>query len=268
MKPLYVFTFGGRFEKSLEDGVNYYGKNIVIYTHLIISESPGNQPIVSAPRNGLCTSQRTLHICNVVFVSNMSVSTKSFESMINLAQRFYNPNLECYYVDEYFDITCQLLSVIIRKNQFSVVPTNVPMPETITCDEDGVIYICIPFLAQLVNTNIQPTLNKVEYVDHFNIFEGLRAVIHEKPVDMENFCLKNLFENFNQEQTLRFVIILRIIIMCSHFRYHYTHKIPFTKIHKPFTLAEMAKTVSEEAVKKKGTKETDIGIQYVKFGIY
>lgn len=170
----------------------------------------------------------------------MSISSQSWESVIDLVNRFYDKHLPLYYTNMHIELTCNVLAMFLNKRNLQVVCTNVSLVEPIQYNS-STVFLSIPLIASLVNRNVDLPPNRVEFINKIDIFDGLKALVNED-VDCTQSSYANtklLNEQFNDEETIRFTHILRIVIMCSHFYQHYVTKIPFDS-HENFKNIELA----------------------------
>ncbi|ATZ81525.1 GrBNV_gp60-like protein [Drosophila innubila nudivirus] len=210
----------------------------------------------------------------------MSVSINSYESIIKLACEYYDADMPIYFCEGHYNITCDIIALLLQKQEFSIVRTNIKLIEPIM-EDGGVIYLSLPLIALLVNTLVELPKNSIEYKEDFNIFDGLNMITEEKSSRNSCFTKANsrpnnisqvlsrtraadnynkiassvigenvynstivddsdTFQQFSPIETIRFTQVLRIVLMCAHFYQHYTEKIPYTN-HREFKTLEIAK---------------------------
>lgn len=168
----------------------------------------------------------------------MSVSTQSYEGLIKLATTFYDPYLPLYYDNLHIDKTCEVLLFLLREKSIKIVTTFNILMEPIV-DNKGIIYISIPLLALLINESVELPKNSVDFVEKFDIFEGLDfgANIEKEPPFKSS---AHDGSDFTPNERIRFSHMLRIVFMCSHFLQHYTSKTPYTTHNTPINHLERA----------------------------
>lgn len=200
----------------------------------------------------------------------MSISTESYESIINLARLYQNEETPFFYDnDAHLGITCDMLILLLQKAEIKIVCTNVILDEPIVAHED-IFFICIPLLALLVNAPIKLPQNKLQFTsESFDIFQHLKFPTPGVAVptigdelnkiysaDSEDDYSNNLLrrsvivdydfsltaKNYMPHAYIRFTQMLRITVMCVHFLQHYKRKIPY-RDHSTFNTLESAKKI-------------------------
>lgn len=174
-------------------------------------------------------------------LKKMSISTKSYESIILLAKSYYNEYAPLYFTDDHVEITCDIILLLLQTKTIRLVKTMIILLEPIV-ENDGVVYISIPLLAKLINAPIEMPNNKVEIVSkEFDIFESLKFGIElEKSKNEKCFYSDETVDEFTPHQRIRFTHMIRIAFMCSHFFQHYSEKIPYTTHNSSLNHLEMA----------------------------
>lgn len=169
----------------------------------------------------------------------MSISSQSWESIINVVNQFYDKNLKLHYTPEHLQLTFNILGMFVTERNFSVACTDVILREPIIF-YGNTTYLSVPLIAKLVNKVVDLPPNRVEFVENVDLFDGLQSLVQED-LSHKPHCKNKCFEDqFNHEETVRYTQILRIVVMCSHFLQHRIHNIPFDN-HKDFRDIEIAK---------------------------
>lgn len=180
----------------------------------------------------------------------MSISVNSWESLVDLVSLYYDRNLPVYFDEKHVLLTCDIIAILLNRRDFPIIKTNVVLNEPIVAYENC-IFLSIPLIALLVNKTVDMPPNKVEFVENFNIFDGLKSFVQTNE-NLKSTCrtsaADNILNNSSTTETVRFTQMLRIMIMCSHFHQHYIKQIPFT-CHKNFNMIEVAK-ISKSANKR------------------
>nr|DBA13120.1 TPA: gp60-like protein [Oryctes rhinoceros nudivirus] len=181
----------------------------------------------------------------------MSISVQSYESIVNLAAKFYDPNIALYFVNEHVDLTCDIILLLLQRKTIKLVRTMTMLLEPIV-ENSGMIFISIPLLAMLINEPVELPKNTVEFVDDFDIFKGLKhGVENTEPKSSLLSCMNNNNDElaeFTPEQRIRFMHVIRIVFMCSHFYQHYVGKTPYTVHKKPLNHLERAVRIKSDEV--------------------
>lgn len=171
----------------------------------------------------------------------MSISTKSFESIIDLAQKYYDQHMPLYFVDEHIDMICDIILLLMQQKTIKIVRTMSMLLEPVV-ENNGIIYISIPLVGLLINESVELPKNNVEFVSNFDIFNGLNYGIENKELPSascyNSLTLDDNINEFTPHERIRFTHTLRIIFICVHFIQHY-EGIPYTT-HKSFINLEKA----------------------------
>ncbi|AYP97959.1 GrBNV gp60-like protein-like protein [Mauternbach virus] len=215
----------------------------------------------------------------------MSISINSYESVIKMACEYYDSDMPIYFCEGHYNIACDIVALLLQKQEFSMVRTNIKLLEPIM-EYGGVIYFSLPLIALLVNTLVELPKNSIEYNENFNIFDGLNMITEEKSSRNSCFTKANsrpnniaqvlnrnqsaqnynkiassvvganvynativddhdMFQQFTPVETIRFTQVLRLVLMCAHFYQHYTEKTEYTT-HRGFKKLEIAKQKSKK----------------------
>jgi hypothetical protein len=100
----------------------------------------------------------------------MSVSYSSWESIVDLASKYYTRDLPIYYSIEHVRLTCTLLTHLLKLRELSYVCTQTVLNEPIYYNK-GIIYISIPLLAMLVNKTVEMPKYEVEFLRNVDLFD-------------------------------------------------------------------------------------------------
>lgn len=181
----------------------------------------------------------------------MSISHASFESLIDFTAYFikrdslYNINPPIYYSDEYhIPLTCEILTMLLEKKQIKISCTKeVEMIEPITHFKD-IIIICVPLLAYLVNIPIDSPKPKLEMVKNYDILKSLETEIIIDNVNPRKKYQTDIFDDFNNIESIRFLQTLRIVLAAIHYHhYHVIKKLSYTEQHdKSVNIFDLAKS--------------------------
>lgn len=170
----------------------------------------------------------------------MSISTQSYESIINLATRYYDQHMPLYFVYEHIDVTCDIILLLLQRKTIKLVRTMSMLLEPII-ENDNIIYISIPLVAFLINAPVELPKNTVEFVKDFDIFKGLDYGVKNEEEQYKCFNPQSDdLGEFTPHERIRFTHMVRIVFMCSHFFQHYNEKMPYTVHKKPLNHLERA----------------------------
>ncbi|ATY70239.1 GrBNV gp60-like protein [Tomelloso virus] len=173
----------------------------------------------------------------------MSISTQSYESIFKLAQAFYDPNMPLYFINEHIDMTCDVILLLLQCKTIKLVKTNMILQEPIV-ENNNIVYISVPLVAQLVNDCVELPKNNVEFLkdEHFDIFKELNYGVKtdDSKNQSSNCSIFAADEDFKPNERIRFIQTLRIILMCGHFYQHYNEKIPYHVHNKSMNHLEHA----------------------------
>lgn len=156
----------------------------------------------------------------------MSRSTASYENIARVAFSLYNDKLPTYFSTDHEDLICEAISYICGLNSYAFTRTNVVMIEPLThinLDSNKyTIILSIPLIGQLINAPIRVPKFETEILQNADIFENLtNAITASKETRTPEELLRNIDDLFNLDDTVRFVQILRIVLMVTHFKYHF-----------------------------------------------
>ncbi|AQN78607.1 ACH96210.1 GrBNV gp60-like protein [Kallithea virus] len=209
----------------------------------------------------------------------MSVSLDSYESVVKMTCEYYDSEMPLYFNEGHYNIACDIIALLLQKQEFSIVRTNLKLLEPIM-ENGGVIYMSLPLIALLVNSLVDLPQNSVEFVNNFNIFDGLNMITEDRssqrscyakanrrPSSMSSVIVRNQnvqnynkivssaigknvyniepiddsnnIQQFSPTETIRFTQTLRIVLMCAHFYQHYIGNIPYND-HSTFQALEIA----------------------------
>ena len=180
----------------------------------------------------------------------MSVSLLSTESIIDTANRFYNKNLPLSYSQKYhLPILLNIIGYVTHERTLSVVFTSVPLIEPIY-NRNNIIILSKSVIAYYMNQPIFIDRGKIEFEHNVDLFDGL--------MDMGNANAFPTKEPFNEDEYVKFVNVVRLVIMVFHWYQHYKYEIPYTD-HAKFKIPEIAnrKFGLYKAAKDFAVRETD-----------
>lgn len=191
----------------------------------------------------------------------MSVSYSSWESIIELTNKFYDPSLQLYYTTDHINLLCNILAHIAGLTSFEVVQTKVPLLEPIILNQN-LVFISIPLVAKFINLPIELPQNRVNYIRNIDIFDNLMGVVQEvrdcvqkpsneqitvKTLNHRSSTLECLQMQYSMDDTIRFMQTLRLVLMAAHYTQHINQNIPFNS-HKNFKFIECATRKRNAAV--------------------
>lgn len=183
----------------------------------------------------------------------MSVSYSSWESIIELTNKFYDSSLQLFYTAEHLNVLCNILAYIGGLTSFEVVQTKVPLLEPIVLNQN-LVFISLPLVAKFINLPVELPQNRVNYVRNINIFDNLMGVvrevrdcvqkpsnerIHVKTLNHRSSTLECLQAQYSIDDMVRFIQTLRLVLMAAHYTQHINQGIPFNS-HKNFKFIECA----------------------------
>jgi hypothetical protein len=102
----------------------------------------------------------------------MSVTLASFESVLDMVKRFYDPNLPVIYSTRHIEILLDMIGFVIHERQFPVICTTIPLAEPIYA-VDNTIIVSRPLLAYYINQPVQMPQMNVEFVKNVDIFADI-----------------------------------------------------------------------------------------------
>lgn len=183
----------------------------------------------------------------------MSVSYISWESIIELTNKFYDPTLQLFYTAEHLNVLCNILAHIGGLTSFEVVQTKVPLLEPIILNQN-LVFISVPLVAKYINLPVELPQNRVNYVKNINIFDSLMGVVREvrdcvqapsneknvvKTLNHRSSTLQCLQMQYSLDDMVRFMHTLRLVLMAAHYTQHINQGLPFNT-HKNFKFIECA----------------------------
>lgn len=178
----------------------------------------------------------------------MSVSYSSWESIIDLTNRFYTPSMQLFYTHDHIHILCNIIAHIGGFESFEYVITRVPLLEPIVQQND-IVFISKPLVAKYINMAIEIPQNRVNYVHNINIFDSLMGAVSQErkcggsgavqTLNYRDSVLECLQAQNSPEDMARFMQTLRLVLMAVHFTQHNVQKIPFGS-HTNFKFIECA----------------------------
>lgn len=179
----------------------------------------------------------------------MSISYSSWESIIELTNKFYDPTLQLFYTAEHLNLLCNILAHIGGLTSFEYVQTRVPLLEPIILNQN-LVFISVPLVAKFINLPVELPQNRVNYVRNINIFDNIMGVVREvrdcvqqptnvKTLNHRSNTLECLQMQYSIDDTVRFMQTLRLVLMAAHYMHHINQNIPFNT-HKNFKFIECA----------------------------
>lgn len=180
------------------------------------------------------------------------------------AASFYNENMKLYYTDEHYQLLWKMLAVTLsstsNRTNTLFVRTNEWLIEPVMSFEN-VIYISVPAVATYINIPFNIPKQQIQLVSEFNVFAAMSQGLMVKKDKMSQNeimrrCLDpryihpdDLMRQAQEEEErirpmstpalIRFMHVLRLAQICSHFHLHRVKKISFGN-HKDFPKLEIA----------------------------
>lgn len=178
----------------------------------------------------------------------MSVSDSSWESILELAEKFYDRNLKLYYTTDHLDVILKILTYISNVKDVMYVFTRVTLIEPLMT-YDNLLYISIPLVAELINLPVNLPQARIKFIKNVNIFESLFKKDVQNHEDCSTVATPSTYYNrqftdcvktkFSNDDLVRITHLIRLILMCRHYLVHIDYGINFQS-HKDFPKIECA----------------------------
>lgn len=150
----------------------------------------------------------------------MSLAVDSYESVVKLAQSFYDEHAPIIFDDWHLNVMCDILALLLQKKELPIIQTCVILKEIIV-EHQNVLYISIPLLAKYINEPVDIPQSSVKFVDAFDVFDAINKPKACEEIDRQTYASSNLpiqqYRGLHPLQMIRFYRTLRVVLACRRF---------------------------------------------------
>lgn len=181
----------------------------------------------------------------------MSVTLRSWESVVDTISRFYNKHLPVIYDEsEYLPLLIKIIGYTMHEKSINVVTTTVPLPEPIYNLGDTIL-LSKSLIAYYMNQPVQMDTEKIEIKRDVDLFDDLIPSAPDQPLQQS----RSLVECMGEAEQVRLTFVTRLVLMAAHWHQHYSKSIRYTD-HSAFHPIEFARR------QRKRTREAFVGGGY------